>query len=737
MLTQFTRRLLATTLSVAVFLEPAAALAATRTWDAGGSDNNWSTAANWSDNTVPTASDIALFDGTGKKDATIDAAFGGSVAELRIAAANTGTVTVGRALTINKNFSLSGGTFRINGGNAVTVKGSWQNGGGTFTSNTGTVLLTGSGTSYALKETGAFKHLSLDDGLVGHWRFDESTGTGAIDSGRFQSHGMYKGGASRSTSLPTLGFLNTTSANFDGVNDYIEVTTLGTFGQILDTGPVAVSAWFKMSSIGVDGAVILGSLNTGTNTGLYLYVYPNGTIEWFIRGQGEFHTHIGVTPTSSVADGTWHHIVAVKNGPTTSSMAVYIDGVLQTVTDSRDDGPGQTTINLAFPLFIGMANSRGTPLWGLNGQMDDVRIYNRSLSYSEIQALYSGNQGTGSGRYTLGSNLTVNGNLNIYSGNLDTSISNYSITASGSFVNNATFTPRSGTVTLSGIGTHLKTYGTSLYNLAIAASKSAILRTAATVTNALTVNTSSTLTLNGNDLTATNAAIANSGTLTEGTGAIIHPTSLSVSPSSLAIGNSVTVTLADGDENTDGTTRETVTVILDDAAFTLTETTATSGVFQGTVATAHAAPTGDNTTIESNTRCGFFISVRSLDNQDATDSVSAQAEVTDSAVPCEISSGGGGGSRTIQRTTSPSTSSTRPSAPTAPGTTSKNAELCSDITSSSTTKSRGEQQIAALCRRRDIVIRKALSAETLNEQKRFDSLGDFILGVIGRLKARM
>ena len=84
------RRLTAGTL---VFLFPLTALAATRTWDAGGSDNNWSTAANWSDDTVPTAVDIALFDGTGKKNATIDAAFGGTVAELRLGSSNTGTTS--------------------------------------------------------------------------------------------------------------------------------------------------------------------------------------------------------------------------------------------------------------------------------------------------------------------------------------------------------------------------------------------------------------------------------------------------------------------------------------------------------------------------------------------------------------------------------------------------------------------------------------------------------------------
>ena len=40
------------------------AFGVTRTWDAGGSDDNWSTAANWSGDTLPGALDIASISNT-------------------------------------------------------------------------------------------------------------------------------------------------------------------------------------------------------------------------------------------------------------------------------------------------------------------------------------------------------------------------------------------------------------------------------------------------------------------------------------------------------------------------------------------------------------------------------------------------------------------------------------------------------------------------------------------------
>ncbi|HLD07777.1 MAG TPA: FG-GAP-like repeat-containing protein, partial [Candidatus Peribacterales bacterium] len=65
-----------------------------RVWDAGGADTNWSTAANWSGDTVPDGGSIAVFDGTGKNSPTVDASFGGHVGGVKMGAAFTGTITL-------------------------------------------------------------------------------------------------------------------------------------------------------------------------------------------------------------------------------------------------------------------------------------------------------------------------------------------------------------------------------------------------------------------------------------------------------------------------------------------------------------------------------------------------------------------------------------------------------------------------------------------------------------------
>ena len=139
--------------------------AAVITWDGGGADNNWSTAANWSTDTVPGSGDTVTFDGTSVKNAVIDASFPGNVSAFNINSGYTGTVTLDAgvslnlsgsfsmnagifaastgSLDINGDFTLSGGTFNLPSG-GLNLQGAWTHtAGGTFNNNNSTVQFDG------------------------------------------------------------------------------------------------------------------------------------------------------------------------------------------------------------------------------------------------------------------------------------------------------------------------------------------------------------------------------------------------------------------------------------------------------------------------------------------------------------------------------------------------------------------------------------------------------------------
>ncbi len=120
-------------------------------------------------------------------------------------------------------------------------------------------------------------------------------------------------------------------------------------------------------------------------------------------------------------DGSWMHVAGTYDG---STMRLYINGVLE--SSMVVPGGIPAAVN-TLPLTIGAQDGTSASRWFM-GWMDDVRVYNRALSLSEIQALVGGSgsalltvdkSGTGSGTVTsapagldCGSTCAVNFPLN-------------------------------------------------------------------------------------------------------------------------------------------------------------------------------------------------------------------------------------------------------------------------------------------------------------------------------------
>jgi hypothetical protein len=125
-------------------------------WDGGGTNNNWSEAANWSGDIVPGQNDHAVFNNTSSKPCTID--IPATVASLSVRTGSTITITANQNLTVTGNFSLSTGTFNA-GSRLFTIGGSWlvvrdaqfncQTSTVTFNSNEGGKTITSGGSPFA------------------------------------------------------------------------------------------------------------------------------------------------------------------------------------------------------------------------------------------------------------------------------------------------------------------------------------------------------------------------------------------------------------------------------------------------------------------------------------------------------------------------------------------------------------------------------------------------------------
>ena len=111
------------------------------TWTGLAGDNLWSSAGNWTNNTVPGATDVAIFNGMcagANCNAQMDSNL--SVRGISMMASYTGTLTQNntRTLTVGTaGFAQAGGIF-VGGDSAVTINGPFALSGGTYTATSNT-----------------------------------------------------------------------------------------------------------------------------------------------------------------------------------------------------------------------------------------------------------------------------------------------------------------------------------------------------------------------------------------------------------------------------------------------------------------------------------------------------------------------------------------------------------------------------------------------------------------------
>ncbi|UCD15472.1 MAG: DUF2341 domain-containing protein [Candidatus Omnitrophota bacterium] len=206
-------------------------------------------------------------------------------------------------------------------------------------------------------------------GLVGLWHFDtdNNTDTTVVDSSGNSYTGTIDGATWSSNGK--LGTATYNALSFNG-DDYVNVEDASS----LRLGKnMTVAAWVKVNANASDWVRLVGKGNsTYRNYGLWLN--KSGTVLFQVFSAGG---NGGVQTTETVNDGNWHHVAGTYDG---SNLKVYIDGKLL-----KTGAYSQIPHTSSHPLTIGYATFHTY----LNGLLDEVAVYNRALSASEILQ-YSG-----------------------------------------------------------------------------------------------------------------------------------------------------------------------------------------------------------------------------------------------------------------------------------------------------------------------------------------------------------
>ncbi|MCI5123426.1 MAG: LamG domain-containing protein [Candidatus Electrothrix sp. AR5] len=215
---------------------------------------------------------------------------------------------------------------------------------------------------------------SINDGLALSLSF---TGD-ANDSSGNEHHGLVTGAV-----LTDDRFGSHNSAYlFDGT-DYI---TILDSNELHFTDSFTVSVWFQPSELSLVDCVL--SHVQGSMSG---YQLSNNIVEgkfrwdYFHGASATWEDARNSVPIDLIDDGSWHHVVGVYQKDNSSVfLKLYVDGnkVDESIfSEEISWGDGD--------LFIGTnLHGIGSDYRGFIGKIDDIKIFSRSLSESEIQELY-------------------------------------------------------------------------------------------------------------------------------------------------------------------------------------------------------------------------------------------------------------------------------------------------------------------------------------------------------------
>ncbi len=174
------------------------------------------------------------------------------------------------------------------------------------------------------------------------------------------------------------------ACNFNGSSSYI---ACGTNDRGV-TNKVSVSAWIRTTETN-NGMWIAGKYLFGDDKGYSLGVGDNtnssiGKVAFGGRdGTGTYHSSgYNLLANPKVNDGNWHCVVGTAGN---NLWSVYVDGVHTSQQVGSTVGGLATGANVNFTIGRNSSPSGGF-LW-FNGDMDEVRVYNRVLTDCEICTL--------------------------------------------------------------------------------------------------------------------------------------------------------------------------------------------------------------------------------------------------------------------------------------------------------------------------------------------------------------
>lgn len=200
------------------------------------------------------------------------------------------------------------------------------------------------------------------------------------------------------------GNANDTGGNYNGTatdvtfpSGYIGQSAAfnGSSSKVSFTSPIettntdfSISLWFNLSAAFSSGnQTILGSDSNVAPPALIRLSYTSANSYRIIveraYGSGIYYSSSSGYSASTINPNTWYHLTVTYDASDSSRAIIYLDTTLQNNKNLTSLANETVTTSQAFGQY------RNNAIQGFNGKIDQVRIFNKALSSSEVTTLYN------------------------------------------------------------------------------------------------------------------------------------------------------------------------------------------------------------------------------------------------------------------------------------------------------------------------------------------------------------
>ncbi|MDZ7829349.1 MAG: DUF6701 domain-containing protein [Halofilum sp. (in: g-proteobacteria)] len=234
-------------------------------------------------------------------------------------------------------------------------------------------------------QTQLYPTAGVSANLLAEWRMDESAWNGTsgevVDQTGNGRDGTAQNGAQTDDATPALtGDPGTCGyGTFDGGNDHVDVAGLS--GILNDTA--SLTFWIRTTQTGNDtgwqAPGVTGVEEAGGTDDIF-WGWIDGSGRIGISVANDFDNE--QKSSTAINDGTWHH-VALTRDASSGETKVYVDGALESTGNSPTGTIGNTFSSLGR-----IEDTGGTPEY-LDGDLDEVRVYDDVLTDSDVSSIFS------------------------------------------------------------------------------------------------------------------------------------------------------------------------------------------------------------------------------------------------------------------------------------------------------------------------------------------------------------